>query len=252
MIRDGEYHMRRQRINHQDQGDFRVDHQFGGKAKVFGRFSYALGIQDPDTFSGRQRHSDVGALGHTRTVGTSFASNYLHTFGASRTNELRIGYSTRSLYLSATQLQSAPSASVGIPGIPPNASFGNAMPTFVISGFQQLGPSASAYSDTHTNVTEIADTFAFQVGTHFLKAGLDFRAQRMDIVQPPSPTGTFSFSNVETGFRVRRLRAMHLRVFCSARSIDSPSICSRTFSSRARKSLKDSSRMTGKRCADWW
>jgi hypothetical protein len=69
----------------------------------------------------------------------------------------------------------------------------------VIAGFQQIGPSLTAYSDTQTAVTEVADTVAFQKGAHFLKVGMDYRRERMDIVQPPSPTGLFTFSNVETG-----------------------------------------------------
>jgi len=186
--------------DHQDQGDFRVDHLFSPRDKVFGRYSYALGIQDPVTpFPDGSGALTSGALGHTRTVGSSFASQYVHNFDASVTNELRVGYTSRSLNLSAVQLSAPPSESLGIPGIPSNAAFGSALPTFVISGFQQLGPSASAYSDTHTSVTEIADTLSFQRGKHFLKMGVDIRLERMDIVQPPSPTGTFSFSNVQTG-----------------------------------------------------
>ena len=186
--------------DNQDQGDVRVDHLFRLRDRVFARYSYAVGIQKPVTpLPDGSGILTAGALGQTRTVGTSLASSYLHTFGASMTNELRVGYTSRSLNLAATQLSSPASDSLGIPGIPANAAFGNAMPSFVISGFQQLGPSLSVYSDTRTSVTEIADTFAFQHGAHFLKAGMDLRMERMDIVQPPSPTGSFTFSNVQTG-----------------------------------------------------
>ena len=186
--------------DNQDQGDFRVDHRFRAEDQVFVRYSYAVGIQNPVApFSDGSGILTSGVLGHSRTVGSSFVSQYLHSFGASMTNELRVGDTRRSLNLAAAVLPAPASAALGIPGIPSNAAFGNALPSFVIAGFQQLGPSSTAYSDTHTGVTEIADTFSFQRGTHFLKAGLDFRMERMDIVQPPSPTGTFSFSNVETG-----------------------------------------------------
>jgi hypothetical protein len=183
-----------------DQGDFRLDHQIRNQDKVFGRYSYAVGISSPATpLPDGSGTLTSGVLGQTRTVANSFASSYVHTFGASMTNELRAGYTSRSLNLAATQLTSPPSDSLGIPGIPSNAAFGSAMPMFVISGFQQLGPSLSAYSDTKTAVTEIADTLSFQRGTHFLKVGVDYRNERMDIVQPPSPTGQFNFSAVETG-----------------------------------------------------
>jgi len=183
-----------------DQGDLRLDHRFGVRDQIFGRLSYALDVQDPVTpLPDGGGVLTSGALGHTRIDGGSFASQYLHTFGASMTNQLRVGNTRRRVNLAATQLSAPASASLGIPGIPSNAAFQNALPTFSISGFQQLGPSASAYSKTHTDVTEIADTFAFQSGVHFIKAGMDLRIERMDIVQPPSPTGTFSFSAVETG-----------------------------------------------------
>ncbi|HET9131099.1 MAG TPA: TonB-dependent receptor, partial [Terriglobia bacterium] len=183
-----------------DQGDFRIDHQFRSQDKVFGRYSYAVGISSPVTpLPDGSGTLTSGVLGQTRTVANSFASNYVHIFGASTTNELRVGYTSRSLNLAATQLSSAPSDSLGIPGIPSNAAFGSAMPMFVIAGFQQLGPSSGAYSDTQTAVTEIVDTYAFQRGSHFLKVGMDFRRERMNIVQPPSPTGQFNFSSVETG-----------------------------------------------------
>lgn len=186
--------------DYQDQGDFRLDHRLGAMDQVFGRFSFALDVQDPVTpLPDGSGSLTSGALGHTRIAGTSFASHYLHVFGGSMTNEVRFGYTRRSVNLAASTLSSSPSASLGIPGIPSNAAFQNALPSFVISGIQQLGPSASAYSDTQTSVTELADTFAFQRGAHFIKAGFDYRREQMDIVQPPSPTGTFSFSTVETG-----------------------------------------------------
>jgi hypothetical protein len=186
--------------DNQDQGDFRLDHRFSDQDRMFGRYSYAVGIQSPVTpLPDGSGILTACALGQTRTVGTSFVSSYVHTFGASTTNELRFGHTGRSLKLAASQLSATPSASLGIPGIPGNAAFGNAMPTFTISGFQQLGPSQSAYSDTKTVVMQIADTLSFQRGAHFLKVGMDLRFERMNIVQPPSPTGSFAFSNVETG-----------------------------------------------------
>ena len=42
--------------------------------------------------------------------------------------------------------QTPPPSSLGIPGIPTNAAFNNALPLFTFTGFQQLGPSASTFS----------------------------------------------------------------------------------------------------------
>jgi TonB dependent receptor-like, beta-barrel len=47
-------------------------------------------------------------------------------------------------------------------------------------------------------VTEVVDQITRQAGRHSLKAGLDFRWERLDTIQPPSPTGLFSFSSLFT------------------------------------------------------
>src|SRR6185437_16041646 len=95
-------------------------------------------------------------------------------------------------------LDSAPSQSLGIPGIPTNGAFQNTLPTFAIAGLQQLGPSANTASDFRTDVTQIFDAFSQQRGRHSLKFGIDWRWERLDVIQPPSPTGNFSFSTLFT------------------------------------------------------
>jgi hypothetical protein len=184
----------------QDQGDLRIDHRLSPTDQLFGRISYQVNVQNPVTpFPDGSGVLTSGALGHTRSAALSFVSQYLHTFGGSMTNQFRVGYTRRKVNLSAVELSSPASTSLGIPGIPTNAAFNSAMPQFLISGLQQLGPSNIAYSDARTDVTEFSDVFAFQHKNHFLKAGFDIRLERMDIVQPPAPVGQFSFSAVETG-----------------------------------------------------
>ncbi|HEX4998195.1 MAG TPA: carboxypeptidase regulatory-like domain-containing protein [Terriglobia bacterium] len=184
----------------QDQGDLRIDHRAGDRDQLFGRISYLVNRQFPVTpLPDGSGTLTSGALGDTRTAALSFASQYVHTVGQSATNELRVGYTRRQVVLKALELDAAPTASLGIPGIPSNAAFNSAMPVFTVAGLQQLGPSLSAYADSRTDVTELADVFAFQRGAHFLKAGFDLRFERMDIVQPPAPTGSFSFSAAQTG-----------------------------------------------------
>ena len=72
------------------------------------------------------------------------------------------------------------------------------MPTFLIGGYQQLGSPPSTASDFGTSVTQIADTLTWLKGRHTLKMGADLRWERLDVVQPPSPTGSFTFSNLFT------------------------------------------------------
>ena len=45
-------------------------------------------------------------------------------------------------------------------------------------------------------MSEVADSLTWLKGRHSLKMGLDWRWERLDVVQPPSPTGSFTFSNL--------------------------------------------------------
>ena len=45
-------------------------------------------------------------------------------------------------------------------------------------------------------MTEIADTLTWLKGRHTIKLGADLRWERLNVLQPPSPTGSFTFSNL--------------------------------------------------------
>jgi hypothetical protein len=47
-------------------------------------------------------------------------------------------------------------------------------------------------------VTQFIDNFSWIKGSHSLKTGTDIRLQRLDALQPPSPTGNFQFTNIFT------------------------------------------------------
>src|SRR5205814_3261962 len=93
---------------------------------------------------------------------------------------------------------SAAGAALSIPGIPSTAKFPNTLPTFLITGYQQLGSPPNTASDFSTGVSEIADSLTWAKGRHTVKLGFDWRWERLDAVQPPSPTGSFTFSSLFT------------------------------------------------------
>jgi hypothetical protein len=183
----------------QNQFDARIDHRFSDRNQVFGRFSYAKDITDsvaplPDG-SGL---IPTGVFGLSKTLGQALASSYIHTFSPRINNEVRFGYSRRSLGRSGVTLDAPPSVSLKLPGIPANAAFGNALPTFSIDGFQQLGARANTNSIYRTDVTHLVDLLYIQRGKHTTKLGIDFRWERLDVLQPSSPTGVFQFSSLFT------------------------------------------------------
>ena len=184
----------------QDQGDVRLDHKFAtNRDQAFGRLTYFREHAFPVTAfpdgSGTIPAGSV-AVGPQDTQVWSFASNYQHTFSANVLNEVRLGDTRRAVQRSAVGLSSPAGAALNIPGIPTNAQFPNTVPTFAPNGYQQLGSPTSTASDFSTSVTEIADSLTWLKGRHTMKMGLDWRWERLDVIQPPSPTGSFAFSTV--------------------------------------------------------
>ncbi len=182
-------------IDDQDQWDVRIDHRFpSNRDQIFGRLSYFRDGFVPVTPLADGSGVTTGTLGPQDTTAWSFASNYQRTFSANLLNELRIGDTRRTVGRSAAQLASSAGAALSIPGIPSTAKFPNTLPTFLISGYQQLGSPPNTASDFNTSVSEIADALAWVKGSHTIKLGLDWRWERLNVVQPPSPTGSFTFN----------------------------------------------------------
>lgn len=183
----------------QNQFDIRLDHRLSERDQMFARFSRAADFSNPVTpLPDGSGNLTSGAIGQTDTIGQSLAANHLHTFNNRMINEIRFGYTRRSVDRSGLTLDAPPSQSLKLPGIPTNAAFQNSLPVFVIDGFQQLGSPANTNSDFRTDVTQIFDSLSLQRGRHSIKAGFDMRWQRLDVIQPPAPTGQFRFSTLYT------------------------------------------------------
>ncbi len=181
----------------QDQWDVRVDHRFSNRDQMFGRLTYFRDGLVPVTPLPDGSGSVTGTLGGPQdTTAWAFASNYQHVFSPNILNEVRVGDTRRSVARDAAQLTGAAGAALSIPGIPSTAMFPNTLPTFAIAGYQQLGSPTNTASDFSTSVSEVADSLSWVKGRHSLKTGLDWRWERLNVVQPPFPTGNFAFSNL--------------------------------------------------------
>jgi hypothetical protein len=183
----------------QNQFDFRIDHKFSERDRLFGRYSYAKDSTDPVTpLPEGSGNITAGAIGLTNTTAQSFVAGYLHSFGNQVLNEFRFGYTRRAVDRTSVLLDAPASEALGIPGIPANAAFDNTVPNFLIGGLQQLGPPVNTNSDFKTDVTQVYDAVSIQRGRHSIKSGVDFRLERLNVIQPPSPTGQFTFNTVLT------------------------------------------------------
>ena len=184
-------------IDNQHQWDARLDQTFSSnRGQIFGRLSNFRARFVPVTPLHEGSGVTSGTLGPQDTDAWAFASNYQHTFSPSLLNQLRIGDTRRTVARDAAQLAMSAGSALNIPGIPATARFPNTLPTFLIGGYQQLGSPPNTASEFSTGVFEIADTLTWMKGRHTVKAGFDWRWARLDVIQPPSPTGSFTFNTL--------------------------------------------------------
>ncbi len=179
----------------QDQFDIRLDHNLNDAGRIFGRYSYAKDSSNPvaplPDGSGAITN---GAIGTTDTKADALVLNYTQTFDSNKINELRIGYTSRRVNRRSTAFVGSDTAVLR--GLPNGSQFQDTLPTYLIAGFQQLGSAPNTVTDFSTNVLEIYDSVSFTKGNHSFKFGGDFRRESLDVIQPPSPTGSYTFSNV--------------------------------------------------------
>ncbi len=179
--------------DNQDQADFRVDRYFTEKHRVFGRYTIFHDDDTPVTpLPDGSGSLTSGVIGHAITRGDAFAGDYDWTISPLTLNQFRAGYSRRDL--NQTSLQNG---GINVPGLPEN-SFSSVLPIFTVAGFQQIGPTTAANSRFTTSITEFLDTFTMIRGRHTIKFGADLRREALDVLNPPNPTGSFSFTTTGT------------------------------------------------------
>ncbi len=191
--------------DHQSQFDFRIDGAFRTMDRAFGRYSYYNEVEQPvaplPDGSGAITGAVIGTggvAGLSNVLGQQAVFNETHTFSPHLLNDFRAGYTRRGNTIAGATLGDTASSALGVPGIPTNADFNNALPLFTFTGFQQLGPSASTFSQYQTAVWQAVDTVVFTRGRHALKAGGDLRWYQLNAVSPPNPTGSFAFTTTGT------------------------------------------------------
>lgn len=177
----------------QDQFEVRLDRNFAAAHRLSGRFSY---VRDDDTpvtpLPDGSGAITSGVISETATRGYQGVAEHAWTLSPALLNQARFGYTRRE-----SNGTGPTDNGLVVPGVPPN-SFSSALPTFTVSGYQQIGPPAGANSKFTTSVTEYMDSLSYVSGKHSLKFGTDIRRQALDVLQPPNPAGTYSFNTTGT------------------------------------------------------
>jgi len=182
----------------QDQFGFRLDHNLNSRQRVFGRYEYLRDDSLPSTpLPDGSGAITAGVIGETLTRADSVALEHSWTVSGNKVNQLRFGYTRRGFNRSSLQTGQPASQVSGIPNIPVSA-FSDVLPTYDVVGFQQLGPPVNGNASFTTSVTQLVNNLSWLRGRHSMKLGTDWRFEHLGILQPPSPTGNFQFSNILT------------------------------------------------------
>jgi Carboxypeptidase regulatory-like domain len=182
----------------QDQFGIRLDHTLNSRQRLFGRYEYFRDDSSPSTpLPDGSGSITAGVIGKTLTRADSVALEHNWTVSGNKVNQLRFGYTRRGFDRSSLQTGQAASQASGIPNIPVSA-FSDVLPTYDVVGFQQLGPTVNGNANFTTSVTQIVDNLSWLHGRHSMKLGTDWRIEHLGILQPPSPTGSFQFTNILT------------------------------------------------------
>jgi hypothetical protein len=182
-----------------DQFNIRSDYRTN-RSTIFGRFSY----EDADTFNpGNLPEPAIGAgpgrPGQVVVPSKQAVLGYGRSLGPSRYYDLRVGYSRmfQGIYDSGTKYGSI-AEQLGIL----NANSGGAAPglsTTNITGMTGLGDGAGSLQKVNNN-WEIDQAFSWVRNRHELKFGFDYMSRRFAFYSPGSPSGSFTFSGIYSGF----------------------------------------------------
>lgn len=177
-----------------DQFDIRLDHYISARQRAFLRWSFLRDYGQPAVpLPDGSGAISTGIIGNTLTRADGIAAEHTWTRSDHSANQFRFGWTRRGFSRNALITDAPATDATGIPHIPLTA-FPTAMPTFELAGYQQIGPPPSSNARFTTAVAELIDTYSLVRASHSLKFGADIRHERMDALQPPSPTGDFQFT----------------------------------------------------------
>jgi hypothetical protein len=186
----------------EDKFDARVDHEFGARDSLFGRYSFNDGnIYAPGTLPAVGDIQAVGVNGGypgpAEIRAQQAGINYVHTFSPTLILEQRIGYSRLANHVLPPNYGHNVMTELGVPGINIDAD-SSGMSEFSVSGFQAIGDSPSLPIIDYNNVYQYAADMTKSHGNHTFKWGTNLIERRMMQFQSNQSKGLFSFDTSPT------------------------------------------------------
>ena len=181
-----------------DQWDQRGDQNFSNADKFFVRYSYYLynyvnpgPLPAPIIGSTNFQQSINDQSGHGSAIGET------HVFSPTIVNEFRAGYNRVSNAL-APFIQENLYAQYGFGYIPPAPGLAG-LPTIAISGYSNLGEFGFLPDKKGSDTFQMSDGLTWSKGSHFIRAGAEYRWVRSRYHIWGSARGSFTFNGAFTG-----------------------------------------------------
>jgi len=182
-----------------DQADLRIDQNISSKQTAFARFTWKKRNVETAPQNGGSVNGSalLGGFSQPETVtGLTVAHNFV--IGPTLLNEVRAGFTSQE---TATFFGTSPGEiadRLGLTGLPQPYPSGNAVPNFIITGFQQTGGNASRLGRDGT--FQVLDNVTWSSSGHTVKLGGDYRYLTgfRNNVYAAQRLGVYTFNNSVT------------------------------------------------------
>jgi hypothetical protein len=167
----------------------RIDHVFGQKDRIFGRFLAQTDHEPTASIYPTPGTDGFGVLAHNYYYNPS--GTWYHNFSPTIINEFRFTYSRRQALSISAGANTTLASTLGIQGT--NASF---FPTVTLSGLQGFGNTTQQERlQTPINSNQWVDNVSWQRGRHQFKTGAELRTSNNTDNYFPTAGGSFAFTN---------------------------------------------------------
>jgi len=183
------------------QWDTRLDYNISAKDQAFARYSYNHDQGNrPGQLGPVLDGGGFGDTGSINSLGEQFVFSETHVFTPTLSNEARFGYTYGHFNQLQQNINNDISKSLGLGGIPFGPLNGG-LPNVSISGISSFGSPTFYVSNEYQNNYQILDNVTKIVGSHSLRAGVNFQHIRFSTMQPTQSRGTYGYTGLYTSNR---------------------------------------------------
>ncbi len=185
----------------QDRIEFKVDHNFSDRRRMFGRYTfmdsiyskpnYWKNIADPGCCDPMNQRLMNGAIDYTENRGSNTVINI--RYGLGRVSGNRVPWSSTFDPANGFKV-----ASMGLPSYIDNISDHQVFPTITIQDYTQLGPNGGDIYFMGDTSHSFIGTVSRVQGRHSMKYGVDARFNYVNYGQLGTPSGGFDFTRAQT------------------------------------------------------